>query len=202
MSEPFCGPGRPAPGIGRRAGSLRADGGGHRLGFGPDARIRAIRRWVPERDLHRSCQWPALRRLAPARSWTPAATRRSRSRCRLDDGTFARAAVPSGASTGAFEAVERRDGDKGRYLGKGVEQAVDAVIEEISPRLVGFDASEQRLIDAEMIGARRHAQQGEARRQRDPRRLARRRPGRRRVGRSAAVPLPRRPQRARAARCR
>ncbi len=70
---------------------------------------------------------------------------------RLDDGTFARAAVPSGASTGAFEASERRDGDKGRYLGKGVQQAVDAVIEEINPRLVGFDASEQRLIDAEML---------------------------------------------------
>ena len=70
---------------------------------------------------------------------------------RLDDGTFARAAVPSGASTGAFEASERRDGDKGRYLGKGVEQAVDTVIEEINPRLVGFDASEQRLIDAEMM---------------------------------------------------
>ena len=69
---------------------------------------------------------------------------------RLDDGTFARAAVPSGASTGAFEASERRDGDKGRYLGKGVQQAVDAVIEEINPRLVGFEASEQRLIDAEM----------------------------------------------------
>jgi enolase len=70
---------------------------------------------------------------------------------RLDDGTFARAAVPSGASTGAFEASERRDGDQGRYLGKGVEKAVDAVIDEINPRLVGFDASEQRLIDAEML---------------------------------------------------
>ena len=70
---------------------------------------------------------------------------------RLDDGTFSRAAVPSGASTGAFEASERRDGDKGRYLGKGVLQAVDAVIEEINPRLVGFEASEQRLIDAEML---------------------------------------------------
>ncbi|HKX69240.1 MAG TPA: phosphopyruvate hydratase [Intrasporangium sp.] len=69
---------------------------------------------------------------------------------RLDDGTFARAAVPSGASTGAFEASERRDGDKARYLGKGVEQAVDAVIEQINPGLVGFDASEQRLVDAEM----------------------------------------------------
>jgi enolase len=70
---------------------------------------------------------------------------------RLDDGTFARAAVPSGASTGAFEASERRDGDAARYSGKGVEQAVDAVIEEINPALIGFDASEQRLIDGEML---------------------------------------------------
>ena len=56
----------------------------------------------------------------------------------LDDGTIARAGVPSGASTGAFEAVERRDGDKGRYLGKGVEDAVNAVMDEIAPELVGF----------------------------------------------------------------
>ncbi len=70
---------------------------------------------------------------------------------RLDDGTFARAAVPSGASTGAFEASERRDGDEKRYLGKGVEQAVDAVLDEIHPVLIGFDASEQRLIDQEML---------------------------------------------------
>jgi enolase len=69
----------------------------------------------------------------------------------LDDGTFARAAVPSGASTGAFEAVERRDGDKGRYMGKGVQQAVDAVIDEIAPEVVGLEASEQRLIDQIMI---------------------------------------------------
>lgn len=69
----------------------------------------------------------------------------------LDDGTIARAAVPSGASTGAFEAVERRDGDKKRYLGKGVEDAVRAVEDDLTPRLIGFDASEQRLIDAEMI---------------------------------------------------
>jgi enolase len=69
----------------------------------------------------------------------------------LDDGTIARAAVPSGASTGAFEAYEKRDGDKGRYLGKGVEKAVDAVIEEIQPKIVGFDASDQRLVDAEMM---------------------------------------------------
>ena len=69
----------------------------------------------------------------------------------LDDGTVARAAVPSGASTGAFEAVERRDGDKSRYGGKGVEKAVDAVIDELGPKLLGFDADEQRLVDAEML---------------------------------------------------
>ena len=69
----------------------------------------------------------------------------------LDDGTVARAAVPSGASTGAFEAVERRDGDKNRYGGKGVEKAVDAVIDELGPKLLGFEASEQRLVDAEML---------------------------------------------------
>ena len=69
----------------------------------------------------------------------------------LDDGTVARAAVPSGASSGAFEAYEKRDGDKKRYLGKGVEKAVDAVLDEINPKIMGFDASEQRLIDAEML---------------------------------------------------
>jgi enolase len=69
----------------------------------------------------------------------------------LDDGTIARASVPSGASTGAFEAAERRDGDSKRYGGKGVQEAVDAVIEEIQPALIGFEASEQRLVDAEML---------------------------------------------------
>ncbi len=69
----------------------------------------------------------------------------------LEDGTFARAAVPSGASTGAFEAVERRDGDKKRYLGKGVQKAVDAVIDEIAPAIIGVDATDQRLIDQIMI---------------------------------------------------
>ena len=69
----------------------------------------------------------------------------------LDDGTLSRAAVPSGASTGAFEANERRDGDSERYLGKGVEQAVNAVLDEVAPRLLGFDAHEQRLIDQEML---------------------------------------------------
>ncbi|GIG28910.1 phosphopyruvate hydratase [Cellulomonas marina] len=69
----------------------------------------------------------------------------------LDDGTIARAGVPSGASTGAFEAVERRDGDKGRYLGKGVEQAVNAVIDDIAPELIGYEATEQRLVDQALI---------------------------------------------------
>lgn len=69
----------------------------------------------------------------------------------LDDGTIARAAVPSGASTGAFEAAERRDGDQNRYLGKGVEDAVRAVEDDLMPRVIGFEASEQRLVDAEMI---------------------------------------------------
>ncbi|MEY9963065.1 enolase [Streptacidiphilus sp. MAP12-16] len=69
----------------------------------------------------------------------------------LDDGSTGRAAVPSGASTGAFEALELRDGDKSRYGGKGVEKAVLAVIEQIGPELVGYDATEQRLIDQAML---------------------------------------------------
>jgi len=69
----------------------------------------------------------------------------------LDDGTIARAAVPSGASTGAFEAVERRDGDKKRYGGKGVEQAVAAVMDQLAPELLGFDAADQRLVDQAML---------------------------------------------------
>ncbi|GIF53110.1 enolase [Asanoa ferruginea] len=69
----------------------------------------------------------------------------------LDDGTIARAAVPSGASTGAFEAIELRDGDKGRYGGKGVEKAVANIEDRIVDQLVGFEASEQRLIDQKML---------------------------------------------------
>ena len=69
----------------------------------------------------------------------------------LEDDSFGRAAVPSGASTGAFEAHESRDGDKGRYLGKGVQNAVKAVIEDIDEALVGFDALDQRLVDAALI---------------------------------------------------
>jgi enolase len=69
----------------------------------------------------------------------------------LDDGIVARAGVPSGASTGAFEAYELRDEDPKRYQGKGVLKAVDAVIDVIGPAVEGFDAADQRLIDAEMI---------------------------------------------------
>jgi enolase len=69
----------------------------------------------------------------------------------LDDGTIARAAVPSGASTGAFEALELRDGDKGRYLGKGVEKAVDNIEEKIFPEIVGYEADDQRAVDQKML---------------------------------------------------
>jgi enolase len=69
----------------------------------------------------------------------------------LEDGTVSRAAVPSGASTGAFEAYELRDGDKSRYQGKGVQKAVDAVLDEIGPAIEGFEATDQRVIDAAMI---------------------------------------------------
>jgi len=69
----------------------------------------------------------------------------------LDDDSFGRAAVPSGASTGAFEAHESRDGDKSRYLGKGVQNAVKAVVETIDETLVDFDATDQRLVDAALI---------------------------------------------------
>ncbi|GAA1355073.1 phosphopyruvate hydratase [Arthrobacter rhombi] len=65
----------------------------------------------------------------------------------LSDGSLGRAAVPSGASTGAFEAVELRDGDSSRYLGKGVTKAIDAVIDTIQPSLIGQDATDQRAID-------------------------------------------------------
>ena len=69
----------------------------------------------------------------------------------LEDGSFGRAAVPSGASTGAHEAVEKRDGDKARWGGKGVDQAIEAVNDEIAQALVGEDAEDQADLDAAMI---------------------------------------------------
>ena len=69
----------------------------------------------------------------------------------LDDGSFGRATVPSGASTGAFEAVELRDPDDPRYLGKGVRRAVEHVNEEIADALIGMEATDQRAIDETLI---------------------------------------------------
>jgi enolase len=69
----------------------------------------------------------------------------------LDDGTLARAAVPSGASTGQHEAVELRDGDSERFAGKGVERAVAAVLDEIGPELIGIEVIEQRLVDQKLV---------------------------------------------------
>ena len=69
----------------------------------------------------------------------------------LSDGSFGRAAVPSGASTGIYEACELRDGDKGRYLGKGVLKAVEAVNGEIAQNICGMDAYDQVGLDNTMI---------------------------------------------------
>jgi enolase len=69
----------------------------------------------------------------------------------LEDGTLSRAAVPSGASTGEHEAVELRDGNAARYGGKGVENAVAAVLDEIGPELAGLDATEQRVVDQKLV---------------------------------------------------
>ncbi len=119
----------------------------------------------------------------------------------LDDGTIARAAVPSGASTGAFEAVELRDGGD-RYGGKGVTKAVDGVLDVIGPELVGYEASEQRLIDQRLIDLDGTPDKSRLGRQRHPRRLARRRPRGRGLRGPAAVPLRRRARRRTCCRCR
>ena len=72
----------------------------------------------------------------------------------LADGSVGRAAVPSGASTGAHEAVELRDGDKARFGGKGVRKAVENVTERVAPELLGLDAADQAGIDALLIDDR------------------------------------------------
>jgi enolase len=69
----------------------------------------------------------------------------------LEDDAFGRAAVPSGASTGAFEAHESRDGDKGRYMGKGVLNAVNAVLDEVNDAIEGIDAADQRAVDEALM---------------------------------------------------
>ena len=79
----------------------------------------------------------------------------------LEGGARGRFAVPSGASTGAHEALELRDGDKSRYLGRGVQMAVQHVNEAIAPELIGFDADEQRDIDDEANSYRYRVRYGE-----------------------------------------
>ena len=110
----------------------------------------------------------------------------------LEDGSSGRAAVPSGASTGAHEAVELRDGDKKRYLGKGVTKAVASVNGEIFDALVDMDAEDQIAHRPRHDRARRHPQQGASRRECDPRRVAREGEGRGARRGSAALPLCRR----------
>ena len=94
----------------------------------------------------------------------------------LEDGAFGRAAVPSGASTGAFEAVELRDCDKSRYLGKGTLDAVAHVNNEIADVLIGLEADDQRTVDAAMIEADGTENKGVLRRQRHPGRFVGRAP--------------------------
>jgi hypothetical protein len=110
----------------------------------------------------------------------------------LESGVMGRAAVPSGASTGSREAMELRDGDKARYLGKGVLQAVENVNTEISEAIIGLDAEEQAFIDKHPDRPRRHREQVAPRRQRDAGGVDGGGQGRRRRGRPAAVSLLRR----------
>ncbi len=91
----------------------------------------------------------------------------------LDDGTVGRAAVPSGASTGIYEACELRDGDKSRYLGKGVSKAVENVNTEIAEAMLGLNALDQPYDRQAAHRARRHPEQDPPRRQRHARRIAR-----------------------------
>ena len=110
----------------------------------------------------------------------------------LADGSMGRAAVPSGASTGEHEAVELRDGDKARYLGKGTLKAVGHINGEIAAALHGKDAAQQAEIDRIMIALDGTPQQGTPRRQRDPRRLDGGRARRGGVAADAALSLSRR----------
>ena len=112
-------------------------------------------------------------------------------------GAWGRAVVPSGASTGEFEATELRDGGSD-WIGKGVMRAVENVNGEIATAVRGQDASSSGGARPDADHARRDAEQVAARRERDPRRVARRRPRRRGRGAAAAVALPGRRERARA----
>ena len=128
----------------------------------------------------------------PARFSTAAAIPTVEVDVRLESGAFGRAAVPSGASTGAHEAVELRDGDKKRYGGKGVLKAVEAVNGEIFDALSGIEASEQAKIDRMMIELDGTPNKAPARRQCDPRRQPGGGQGGGERGGPAALPLCRR----------
>ena len=118
----------------------------------------------------------------------------------LEDGTVGRAAVPSGASTGIYEACELRDGDKSRYNGKGVQTAVKNVNTEIADALIGENVLDQPAIDKKLIELDGTPQQDPPGRQRHPRRVPGLRQGRRAEPGPAAVQLHRRRQRQAAAR--
>ena len=118
----------------------------------------------------------------------------------VESGEVGRAAVPSGASTGQFEAVELRDGDPNAWLGKGVGKAVENVRTEIAQALIGLDAAEQRAVDTTLIELDGTPNKGSSRRERDPRRFACDGEGGRRAGGCAALPLGRRRGGARPAR--
>ena len=138
----------------------------------------------------------------PAKSSTAAAIPTLEVEVILDDGAVGRAAVPSGASTGAHEAVELRDGDKNRYLGKGVLKAVDNVNDVIAPRLLGQDALDQVGIDQLLLdldGTPNKAKLGANAILGVSLAVG---PRRGRVGRPAALPLPRRHQRQATCPCR
>ena len=108
----------------------------------------------------------------------------------LADGTTGRAAVPSGASTGAFEAVELRDGDKDRYLGRGTQKAVKNVNEEIAGEIVGLDATDQVSIDQLLLELDGTPNKGKLGSQCHPRGLAGCCQSRRGCAGAAALPLP------------
>ena len=120
----------------------------------------------------------------------------------LDCGTVGRAAVPSGASTGAHEAVELRDGDKKRYLGKGTQTAVRNVLDGIAPTVIGMSVFDQNALDAKMIKLDGTSEQGPAGGECDSRRVDGRGTRGRECSGATALPLRRRHERHASCRCR
>ena len=117
----------------------------------------------------------------------------------LDDGALGRAAVPSGASTGEHEALELRDGEPGRFGGKGVLRAVANVHDAIAPALTGMDAYEQRAVDRALLALDGSDDKSNLGANADPRSVARHREGRRGFAGAPALAVPRRAERARPA---